>query len=358
MANPAAPTRLLLVLPDEAVRTFLRRRFNRLGHEVVEAGDHEVALALAERNAFDLALVDLQIPGARGEEGLDLVRRLRELRGPEALPILAIAEAGEGADAAEALEAGADDCLMRPLYADLAHARAEMLMGPRAEAPRARKGELQARLETLEDAAVRTEALSAALVELGLDAIAPINGLLGAAAALTAICRTPALKRPIERIEAAAAALDLVMVRALGRADRRKRAPKTKLSVLAAGMEADGRGGLQELLDAAEVEVELSQAAGGSQAVLVTDTRFFDLIVMSLDGPEEIAAIQAIRRAERQNRTRRTPILAVGAPADSAAPALGAGADLFMPAPVTAERLLGALADALTREAEEVRAVA
>jgi CheY-like chemotaxis protein len=92
--------------------------------------------------------------------------------------------------------------------------------------------------------------------------------------------------------------------------------------------------------------------------VLATDTMFFDLIVVTLAGPEEIAGIQAIRRAERENRTRRTPMLALGTKADSAAQALNAGADLFMHQPVTPERLLGVLADALTRQSEDVRAVA
>ena len=355
MPKTASKARLLLVQADDEARTFARRRFERLGYEVAETADHAEAVSLAAGAAFDLALVDLQTPGA-----FDLVRRLREGGGAEALPILAIAEPGASEDAAEALAHGADDCLLRPLHIDLAHARAEMLIGPRPQdaARRARPGELQARLETLEDAAVRTEALSAGLVELGLDAIAPINGLLGAATVLTTICRTPKLERSIERIEAAAAALDEVMVRALGRADRRSRAPKSKLRVLLADHDAGGRMALHELLTAAEVGVELIERAGGSEAVLATDTMFFDLIVMALDGPEEIAGIQAIRRAERQNRTRRTPILAVGTAAQSSAEALGAGADLFMRQPVTAERLLGALAGALTRESEEVRAVA
>jgi len=353
MPKAAPPIRLLLAHPDEAARTFMRRRFARLGYEVGEAGSAAQALQLASAGGFDLALVDLQICGDGGEDGLELVRRLRALPSPPA--VLALAEAAE--DGADALAEGADDCLTKPLYLDLAHARIEMLVEPRSGA-RARKGELQARVESLEAAAVRTEALSAALVELGLDAIAPINGLLGAASAITALCRTPGTKRPIERIEAAAAALDEVMVRALGRADRRARTPKTRLNLLLADRGADGRGFLDGLLERAQVEVELTTAAGGSQAVLATDTRFFDLIVMSIAGPEEIAGVQAIRRAERQNRTRRTPILAVGPKAPGATEALAAGADLYVQAPVTAERLLGALADALARESEEVRAVA
>ena len=46
MAKPASPTRLLIVDADEQARTFLRRRFTRLGHEVMEAAEPAKALSL------------------------------------------------------------------------------------------------------------------------------------------------------------------------------------------------------------------------------------------------------------------------------------------------------------------------
>jgi DNA-binding response OmpR family regulator len=359
MTKPT-PTRLLVVDADDEARTFLRRRFTRLGYEVMEAVDHAKALSLVATVPFDLALVDLQTPGPDGEGGLDLVRRMRESRSAAELPILAIADQAAAEEAVEALALGADDCLPRPLYVDVARTRAEMLIGRGGQpAPHAAHGELQARLETLEAAAVRTEAVSAALDNIGHDVLAPINGLLGAASVLTQICQTPALKPEIQRVDTAAAALDLVMVRALGRADRRSRAPKSKLRVLLADDDAGSRAAVHDLLNATEVEVELIEALGGLEAALAIDAMFFDLIVMNLAAREAIAGIAAIRRAERQSNTRRTPILALGTKAQSdAARAKGAGADLYMSQPVTAERLLGALADALTRESEDVSAVA
>jgi DNA-binding response OmpR family regulator len=361
MTKSAAATRLLLVHPDEETRTFLRRRFSRLGYAVIEAPEHERALLRVGDMSFDLVLLDLATPGPDGADGFDLLRRMRERRSLEELPILAIADPAATEDAAEALASGADDCLFRPIHVDLAHARAEMLIGPRGDAgaaPGDGHGELQAQLETLEEATERTEAVSANLVALGIDGIAPINGLLGATAVLIQICRNAALVRTIDRIEVAASALDLVMVHALGRADRRTRAPKDRLRVLVADRDAAGQLSMHQLLGSAQVEVDLVAAAGGSEAVLATDTGFFDLIVMGLAGPEEIAGIQAIRRAERQNKVRRTPILAVGADAATAAGALHAGADLYMRPPVTPERLLAALANALARQSEEVSAVA
>jgi DNA-binding response OmpR family regulator len=351
MTKPAFRTRLLVVHADDEARIFLRRRFTRLGYDVVEADEHANAMSLIATTPFDLALIDLQTPGPDGESGLDLLRRIRETHGAAELPILAIADQTAAEDAVEALALGADDCLLRPLYVEVADARAQMLIRSRGEDPAAHaaRGELQTRLDTLEEAAVRTEAVSGP---------APLNSLLGAASVLTRICQTPELKRAIERIETAAAALDVVMVRALGRGDRRARAPKTKIRVLLADDDAASRSALHDLLHASDVEVELIEVPSGPQAALSSDTTFLDLIIVNLAAPEAIAGIQAIRRAERQNKTRRTPVLAFGIKGRHAGTTLETGADLHVHQPVTGERLLSALADALARESEDVSAVA
>jgi DNA-binding response OmpR family regulator len=360
MTKPALRTRLLVVHADDEARVFLRRRFTRLGYDVVEADEHANALSLIATTSFDLALIDLQTPGPDGESGLDLLRRIRESHGAAELPILAIADQTAAEDAVEALALGADDCLLRPLYVEVADARAQMLIRRRGEDPasHAARGELQTRLDTLEEAAVRTEAVSASLEQLGHAGPAPLNSLLGAASVLTRICQTPDLKRAIERIETAAAALDVVMVRALGRGDRRARAPKTKIRVLLADDDAASRIALHDLLHASDVEVELLEVPSGPEAALTSDTTFLDLIIVNLAAPEAIAGIQAIRRAERQNKTRRTPVLAFGIKGRHAGTTLETGADLHVHQPVTGERLLSALADALARESEDVSAVA
>jgi CheY-like chemotaxis protein len=122
--------------------------------------------------------------------------------------------------------------------------------------------------------------------------------------------------------------------------------------------DAGSRLAMRELLHATEIGVELIETATGLQAALATETHFYDLILVNLAAPEAIAGVRAIRRAERQNRTRRTPILAYGDRGQTAAQTLDAGADLYMRQPVTADRLLNALADAIGRESEDISAVA
>jgi CheY-like chemotaxis protein len=356
MTKAAFPVRLLIVETDDDDRIFLRRRLGRLGYEVTDVAEPAQALALVSSRRFNLAMIGLH--GAAGVEdaGLDLVRRIREIRPSSELPIMAVAGGPAAEDASEVLAAGADDCLSRPLYVGLAHARIGMLLGR----PPGQDGQsdLMLRLENLDEAAARTEAVSAMVAELGHQACAPLNALLGAASVLTRICDSAEMKPTIAAIETSAAALDLVIVRALGRPDRRNRAPKPTLRVLLADNDAGSRLAVHGLLNAAETSMELVEAATGLEASLALDTGFFDLIVMNLAAPEATAGMLAIRRLERSTKTRRTPLLAFGEQADGEGVALGAGADLYVPAPLTAASLLGALAEALVREAEDVRFVA
>jgi len=66
MATTTPPVRLLIVDDDEALRQTLARRFQRLGMAVAEAADGEEALAKAGHTAYDVALLDLHMPGMTG----------------------------------------------------------------------------------------------------------------------------------------------------------------------------------------------------------------------------------------------------------------------------------------------------
>lgn len=357
MTKPALPTRLLIVERDEAARTFLRRRLSRLGYEVKATGQAAEALSWVEAQPFDLALVDLRGPDeAGGESGFDTVRRLRAARLPAELKILAVGGEGASEDVGEALALGADDCLLRPLPIGVVHSRIEMLTGRGDRG--AAQSNLVVRLESLGEAAERTEALSAMVSELGHHVCTRLNTLLGAANVLTSLCRTEELKPAIATIETAADAIDKIIVEALGFPDRRKRTPKTKVRVLVAEHDAETRLALHQLLNATETHVELVETAAGLDAAFATESGFFDLIVMNLAAPDVTAGVRAIRRAERNNKTRRTPVLVFGETAEGEGQALGVGADLYVRQPLTARALLTALAEALVREADDVRAVA
>lgn len=59
---------VLVVDDNQMVRTVLRRYLERSGHEVMEAVDGSVALAMLHERAFDRVMVDIDMPGTSGVE--------------------------------------------------------------------------------------------------------------------------------------------------------------------------------------------------------------------------------------------------------------------------------------------------
>src|SRR5471032_687372 len=64
--------RILLAEDDDNMRVFLARALERAGHQVVAAGDGNMALELAAGGDFDLLLADVVMPGL---DGIELARR-------------------------------------------------------------------------------------------------------------------------------------------------------------------------------------------------------------------------------------------------------------------------------------------
>src|ERR1044071_6640793 len=80
----------ILVVDDEAsIRLTLSALLKRAGYEITSAENGEEAVALLERQAFDLMLVDLKMPGM---DGMQVVAAARQ-RQPD---IAAIVLTGHG----------------------------------------------------------------------------------------------------------------------------------------------------------------------------------------------------------------------------------------------------------------------
>ncbi|MGQ0766937.1 MAG: T9SS response regulator signal transducer PorX [Gemmatimonadota bacterium] len=105
------PSRTVLWVDDEAEllephRLFLADR----GFDVTVATNAEDAVELVRRQAFDLLLLDEQMPGKRG---LDAFREVRELA--PALPVVMITKSEDDATLREALGADVRDYLVKPI---------------------------------------------------------------------------------------------------------------------------------------------------------------------------------------------------------------------------------------------------
>lgn len=105
MPNPA---HLLIVDDDIEVQNMLRRYFVREGFEVSIASNGDEMRESLARNAIDLMLLDLGLPG---EDGFVLTRQLRSSWNGA---VIIITGRGESVDRVVGLELGADDYVTKP----------------------------------------------------------------------------------------------------------------------------------------------------------------------------------------------------------------------------------------------------
>lgn len=105
----------ILVVDDEPdMRLILGLTLKMEGHEVTEAETGEQALAVARKRAFDLVLLDLNLPG---KSGLDVLTEWQSAGLVPGLPVLVLtADAREHLDG-ETARRGARACLRKPVAA-------------------------------------------------------------------------------------------------------------------------------------------------------------------------------------------------------------------------------------------------
>jgi signal transduction histidine kinase/CheY-like chemotaxis protein len=108
----------ILVADDVAAnRMVARAMLVAAGHRVDTAADGAEAVAAVEREAYDLVLMDVQMPRV---DGLDATRRIRAMDGPAAkVPILAITASALPEQVAACRAAGMDGHVPKPIDRDL-----------------------------------------------------------------------------------------------------------------------------------------------------------------------------------------------------------------------------------------------
>lgn len=103
--------RALIVDDSRFVRGFLRGMLEEKGIECVEAAEGRAALdLLREDPQFDLALVDWNMPVMNGLEFLTAIRA----EGYDSIKVLMVTTEAENDFIVRALDAGADEYLMKP----------------------------------------------------------------------------------------------------------------------------------------------------------------------------------------------------------------------------------------------------
>jgi CheY-like chemotaxis protein len=104
--------RILLVEDHPLNRLVAQRLLQRMGQEPVIAEDGHTAVSRVAEEAFDLVLMDMQMPGM---DGIDATRAIRALPLVEQPKIIALTANAFEADRERCLAAGMDDFISKPI---------------------------------------------------------------------------------------------------------------------------------------------------------------------------------------------------------------------------------------------------
>lgn len=126
----ARPT-VLLVEDDRVTSTLIEHRLERDGHTVEGFANGEDAFAWAAERHFDLAILDVKVPGM---DGFELLERLRGTPAYAGVPIIMLTGLGSEADVVRGLELGADDYILKPFSPTELLARVRRLLHAHATA--------------------------------------------------------------------------------------------------------------------------------------------------------------------------------------------------------------------------------
>lgn len=118
--------KVLVVDDSKTVRSIIKKILRPYNFEIFEAKSGEEALDLLyEHNRFDLILLDWGMPGMDGYDFLKIIRRNPEWKD---IKIMMVTSENQQKSVIEALDAGADEYLMKPFDSEMLITKINMLM--------------------------------------------------------------------------------------------------------------------------------------------------------------------------------------------------------------------------------------
>ena len=139
-----SPPRILVVDDDPRTLRFVRDALRVAGYASVVTGDPREVGRMIRRESPQLVLLDLMFPNT---DGIELLEQIPELAD---LPVIFISGYGRDETIARALEAGAEDYIVKPFSPTELAARVRATLGRSAEARPFMSGELCIRYDTRE----------------------------------------------------------------------------------------------------------------------------------------------------------------------------------------------------------------
>jgi two-component system chemotaxis response regulator CheY len=119
-------SKALVVDDSKTIRMIIRRILIELGYQVCEAGNGIEALKVleTERAEVELVLADWNMPEMNG---LELVKQLRQIPELSSLKVIMVTTETEMSQMASALEAGANEYVMKPFSKDILMEKLDLL---------------------------------------------------------------------------------------------------------------------------------------------------------------------------------------------------------------------------------------
>ena len=115
----------LIVDDSTTIRMILKAHLKKLGFEVTEAINGRDALdRLTEAGRFDLVMVDWNMPEM---DGISFIKAVRAQASYAGLPMMMVTTNTERDQVAIALDAGADEYIMKPFTGDMIREKLELL---------------------------------------------------------------------------------------------------------------------------------------------------------------------------------------------------------------------------------------
>jgi signal transduction histidine kinase/ActR/RegA family two-component response regulator len=133
--QPARRLKILLAEDNPVNQRLAQLMLERMGHTVVTAKNGREARDTADRQSFDVILMDVQMPEMDGFEATAAIREGQQASGRARTPIVALTAHAMSGDREQCLAAGMDDYLAKPIHMEALVELLDRLTAPIAISP-------------------------------------------------------------------------------------------------------------------------------------------------------------------------------------------------------------------------------
>lgn len=108
-------TKILIAEDDQDIRELIVLTLQFNGFEVISVENGALAVEAAQKDAFDLILMDVRMPRMTGYEAC---RRLKEIDSTQDIPVIFLSAKGQEAEIQTGLSVGASQYILKPFAPD------------------------------------------------------------------------------------------------------------------------------------------------------------------------------------------------------------------------------------------------